>query len=1048
MLLRKEENTILVKFRGKEKFALFRNLTLVLSILVLLSCIPSSGVKANDIARTQESADYLADVTFYNYYSKYQTSDTSDNSNNDHYSFEKFNEVISNYARDNGMLYPLYFGDFNGAAGSSNNPEINPSQGQPLNGKAANFYWAINRANRNANYSASLQGLVSNQLDSNGNITQDQTVSLVIDSMDTKEYKYKDITVDGGLGSYSIVNDKNRKNVLKATLVSDYSGKQEAFRIKLPVENGVENYSKNSRYLIFDIYNETNGEGDPFVALRDKSGRQIAGWSDSFRADYFTNNMGISNWKTIVVDLEQLRNNTNAQNGVNDPKNFNFGEIECIWIGSWSKGNVYIDNIKFSSDMSVKSEETVKLPYFDSDVIKGNVGETIEGLEFPFKKKVKNNCYYYVFGSGKSGYTSDNSKTDVVRINRQKNHLDYWFDINDDDPNIVLDMNGINGWGGGTTSPGFFPFNDSSASSNIGKLTYGFGSKIEIPFTLTSSGEVKDLKGNNVPIQFNFKGDDDVWVYVDGNLILDMGGAHSKTTGNINFKNRVATVDNVVKGSLESNSLYQPVEKSEKKFKLSSDSYVNQDENEGYDTKKVHVLTMYYMERGMIESNLYVDFNFIPLDNELIVEKEVDTSGVNESLREATDNIAKNEEFNFKISQNDQIKSDLDYKLNENGKISDKSMNGENFSLKHGSTATFYSKFNKGSNIKVYEEYDDRFTINWITKDLTSNRESLIAQGSETETDPFKIITSHIPYDNMVHYVRFNNKINTGDLSIGKIVVGAKEDGKVFNFKITFKSILGKEVSPINYNGKYYIGDEERTAININGNYIIQLKDGEVAKIKGIPLNTKYEIEEIVDPGYIVSEVDVNGIKDNDISIVTGEIDGTNTNHEVIYTNKTVMGDIIITKVDKNYPNKVLEGAEFKIQKLNSDDTIDENFKEIVAVTDDNGQVIFKDLIYGKYLITETKAPEGYELLKEPIQVEINKENNGVIEKKVYNKKNINLPFVGGRGTIIYILVGNIFVFSALLIYKSLIINFKNHSKSYKLNGKLKGEVYENKEEF
>ena len=105
---------------------------------------------------------------------------------------------------------------------------------------------------------------------------------------------------------------------------------------------------------------------------------------------------------------------------------------------------------------------------------------------------------------------------------------------------------------------------------------------------------------------------------------------------------------------------------------------------------------------------------------------------------------------------------------------------------------------------------------------MTSNRESLIAQGSETETDPFKIITSHIPYDNMVHYVRFNNKINTGDLSIGKIVVGAKEDGKVFNFKITFKSILGKEVSPINYNGKYYIGDEERTAININGNYIIK----------------------------------------------------------------------------------------------------------------------------------------------------------------------------------------------------------------------------------
>lgn len=122
----------------------------------------SNAVDAIDTRKASDTnADYLGNVTFYNYYGKYQTADTTDNSDNDHYSFERFNRAISNYASSTGMEYPLYFGDFNGAANNSNNPEQNPLQGQTLGGSAYRFYWAINRANRNANYSASLQGLVS-----------------------------------------------------------------------------------------------------------------------------------------------------------------------------------------------------------------------------------------------------------------------------------------------------------------------------------------------------------------------------------------------------------------------------------------------------------------------------------------------------------------------------------------------------------------------------------------------------------------------------------------------------------------------------------------------------------------------------------------------------------------------------------------------------------------------------------------------------------------------------------------------------------------------
>ena len=85
-----------------------------------------------------------------------------------------------------------------------------------------------------------------------------------------------------------------------------------------------------------------------------------------------------------------------------------------------------------------------------------------------------------MFSSGKSGYKEDNSTvTDLVRINEKRTHLDYWFDVSDDDSNIVKDMNGVNGWGGSINEPGYFPFNKPEDGSKIENLNYGFGTKLE-----------------------------------------------------------------------------------------------------------------------------------------------------------------------------------------------------------------------------------------------------------------------------------------------------------------------------------------------------------------------------------------------------------------------------------------------------------------------------------------------------------------------------------------------------------------------------------------
>ena len=165
---------------------------------------------------------------------------------------------------------------------------------------------------------------------------------------------------------------------------------------------------------------------------------------------------------------------------------------------------------------------------------------------------------------------------------------------------------------------GFFPFNETAKACSAGNYNYGFGTKLEFKFRLTEDGKVTASDGKTeFPIQFTFSGDDDVWVYVDGKLALDVGGAHGRVDGKLDFSNKTATVSKtkVSQGSsVEGTNTIS-------EFNLSGS---NTDE---------HTLTMFYMERGMWESNMKVTFNF-PDENQLQVEKQVDTTDVNDLFKD------------------------------------------------------------------------------------------------------------------------------------------------------------------------------------------------------------------------------------------------------------------------------------------------------------------------------------------------------------------------------------------------------------------------------
>ena len=202
------------------------------------------------------------------------------------------------------------------------------------------------------------------------------------------------------------------------------------------------------------------------------------------------------------------------------------------------------------------------------------------------------------------------------------------------------------------TGHGFFPFNQYTTNGGANKYNYGFGAKLQFDFTLTDDGHVVVGKDEKVPIKFFFSGDDDVWVFIDNKLVLDVGGAHGRVDGLLEFgeagdKNTVtAYVSDAKAGQTDGfgityDKMAQPKTVTFNKDKNNpNDSaatrtfrYQSNENNQMTLTKNTkHTLTMYYMERGMWESNMAVAFNF-PDHNELQVEKQVDADGVRDKLQ-------------------------------------------------------------------------------------------------------------------------------------------------------------------------------------------------------------------------------------------------------------------------------------------------------------------------------------------------------------------------------------------------------------------------------
>lgn len=205
---------------------------------------------------------------------------------------------------------------------------------------------------------------------------------------------------------------------------------------------------------------------------------------------------------------------------------------------------------------------------------------------------------------------------------------------------------------------GYEPF-ENYDDTDEGK--YSFANEFKIEFNLTNTGSLKTTSGTPQDIQFNFSGDDDVWVFVDGVLVLDLGGDHMPSAGSINFtdkkvyyKSAAESIKNLDTDFIGSNAMNDfttdpaHIQTLDLEMILNAGSLTGEKFN-FKDGATKHTLQMFYLERGDNESNCSLSFN-LPQASGLNVYSEVTANHVNEGLKAAAMLSANTDAFRYNVS--------------------------------------------------------------------------------------------------------------------------------------------------------------------------------------------------------------------------------------------------------------------------------------------------------------------------------------------------------------------------------------------------------------
>lgn len=578
----------------------------------------------------------------------------------------------------------------------------------------------------------------------------------------------------------------------------------------------------------------------------------------------------------------------NVTFGTNDKDTTNYVAQGIVGKNLDNKGNLVTSYTKDGE----QNGEQAKVPFFNESAYpdQEKYMRFYNNLQFPFTKTTND--------KGVSTYSFDSEKNTV------------YYDYNNKrivrkDDLVIHDATE-------QKNRGYFPFNstDPSAKDN---LNYGFGTQFTIPFTVTENGKNVD----DSDMVFDFTGDDDVWVYIDGALVLDMGGAHNKAVGEINFAKQKATITTGTSDAKRGNNFTAggrvPAENNGKFTVSFSDIKVMKSDGTfvtlADHMKKsgtVHELKMYYMERGMWSSNMSITYSFVPLPSGLSVSKQVDTTNVNAGLQTAA---ANKDTFDFIMKkgaseENLTNVSDVNYSFYDGTTTHDKQVVKDGkIALKNKQYANSFENadesdaFKPGDYFNITETANANYTTRWFVTDLdkTAEEQKTPEKSGNDNVAKFKFGQYVNEFSKANYNVNFVNTPKTGTLTLTKNYTGTAPDGAKFGFKVLVDLNGGEKYSAYNLAYTSNKSSTETTETATAGQ--LKLSAGETVTFEGIPAGATYQITEDTPADTDIWERDETQDKD-----LTGRITPGGT-AEASVTNKThseVIDKVIYVEAKKD----------------------------------------------------------------------------------------------------------------------------------------------------
>lgn len=426
------------------------------------------------------------------------------------------------------------------------------------------------------------------------------------------------------------------------------------------------------------------------AAKADKNNQQSI---DTWKGLYFSNGNPVNDHSRKYNRPDYLGNNAGTANG----KEYRT-QAYAKW-NYWGGNAGYTGNYIYSGLVEKNLDKSNNIVFtntdpglFRSDDTTNSYGKEIYtnvGLPFQYDKS-------------KNEYTFNSNEMSAHFTDKAKSNTDLTYSAS---PQTITDLDAQ----GKNSNASWLPF-DKETSIATDNATYHFGMQAVIPFSMTSNGRLDPADDESDAITFDFSGDDDVWVFVDGKLVLDIGGIHNEMAGTMNFATNewkvLKSADNTcndtvgdMNGQKMSGKLFNTDRDSEKGV-LGTD-------RKTFAATTSHTLTVFYLERGAGASNCKIKFN-LPMEDSVSVKKLVsDTDSAGSAISADTQKAINNHEFAFKLFKNDKPLANTNYIiLDESNQPIDTATTASDgtFELKNKQTAKFVGQIPKDGNTYYVQE--------------------------------------------------------------------------------------------------------------------------------------------------------------------------------------------------------------------------------------------------------------------------------------------------------------------------------------------------------